>query len=718
MDFQQIQRLNQKIVDQSPPADQELDLVREALKGLGARHKPSELDEKTAAFLLTFKADPNDIKENHRGHAANLQRFYNLNEQDLIKKILPNNQYFFLCRVRAEKAITKNDVERIAFSYKLTQDEIEHLQEKRFVDWFDEKELRRLKDPSKAVGTYELKAWRERGLIDYLTPKEKKFIRSLDGSTPTSFSVKVKQILHDIDDNRLKAMQRLGFINLIHGEGATIKPIKVNQDLDAVKVRDHCVRYREKESLLPIREKMGANYDFHLAIKDQILVVKALREDELRLGEKERLAELRCFHRLEDIGLDIPTNAELFFLEKISGRRYHLTAFKKVAKDDFQISPERVDQLQKAGFFESRETVCRINWRDPLPDERTWLATRKVLQAHEADKVLGDLGIKRPHPSLDRILKQEIVAATFKPKVGDYEIYFKVLREDSLTQFEQRRVSHLRRSGIHPESQDFKLWVHSIPQSYSRMQKARREAFLNHYEKVYGVPYEALHWINTFKQVPHELLEKIGIKKEAIAQMISGIGSKNPNRLVFPLAKKHSINTEHGRIDYYSLTHEGIISGRKFLERKLPKSEIFHAPQRRQDLLYHDLQVGLCVFEVKKELEARGKKVVAIKNESKQFADSTTGKQNHDRTNIPSFMDAVMIIEDITEQDATGSQGSKGSSSRAIAVEYGNYTVGRMQEKIDKSSFDEAYIFAQPEYIQQYKQQIVTQKTIHYRVWR
>ena len=165
---------------------------------------------------------------------------------------------------------------------------------------------------------------------------------------------------------------------------------------------------------------------------------------------------------------------------------------------------------------------------------------------------------------------------------------------------------------------------------------------------------------------------------------------------------------QHGAepIVYYGLSHDGPISGRKFLERLgIAKSAIAERPQQRKDLLLHDLKVVDAVQIVREMKRTEGYIPRKILNESMQFSSAKTGLGNSERAGGPAFLDSQIVFaipEEIAQQMGRG-----GGSTETIGVEYGNYSLERMQKKLESGKFDHAYVFAKPEYVAIYQRNII-----------
>lgn len=317
-------------------------------------------------------------------------------------------------------------------------------------------------------------------------------------------------------------------------------------------------------------------------------------------------------------------------------------------------------------------------------------------------KILLELKIEEPNFLLKGLLKDNIHIHP-QQKIEDYSLFLKVHFKETLNQSESDRLIHLRENGIHPElSYSF---LADEPSSWN-MKAARKQAFIHHFKERYQINMQIIDFVNKFKQVTHEQLLKLGLSSGEIDRYVRGIEN---DKVPFggKILNRHTLHTPKGKILYYSIQHKGLVSGRSLLETRLPKELIAERPQQRQDLLFHDLKVVDCVLQMSKELEEKGYKILEVKNEASQYSDAKSGKSNNWRKDGPSFMDAVLIVEEPIDESLSLSGGSK-----SIAVEYGNYTNERMMSKIENSSFDQAFVFSNTTFQQKYSQLSITQNVV------
>ena len=466
---------------------------------------------------------------------------------------------------------------------------------------------------------------------------------------------------------------------------------------------DVSANYKESDALLALRSSQSLEHSVKQVVTDDYLLMhdELDSKKELSYANKVRGLELRLSGKKLDHS-HVLANNEKAFINSLLERRFTkdpTTDISSVIAKDFDIKPERAQQLIASGIINTQnksekskpsfKVISHYKEPEELSNARVWL--------NSSDKD----GLENPSKIALELVEGKANKFEIQPKLGDYNLYFKVIRAEQLSFSEKRRAELLAENGMDLNSKQAQKWVHEEPKSY-HMKGARKNAFLNHYQKTYGVSRQALDWTNRFKQLSSEQLKQyLNISPEDLRRYTKGIkGKKGDYTGKFPLLTEHREPTKHGIITYYTLAHEGPISGRAFMEKYYPKEKIAKSGQTRKELIPHDLKVVDCVWKVKGELEAKSKKILNIKNEATQYGDEKRGIVNEKRQHGPSFMDAVIMLD---EQVPIKSGGTR---SKVIAVEYGNYSVERMADKITNSRFDEAHIFASPHYIQQYVKHI------------
>ncbi len=538
------------------------------------------------------------------------------------------------------------------------------------------------------ISEKQLASLRKRGFIDYLDDNERQFCQAM-------LKISDKTELAAIAANLQIANPWYLKRRLTVTEDGLHKTINETVKIDSeAKFRFQArILYQEPLSLLNQRLnlKIDAKPDFN-AHDSWLYSQQSPSEQNLAYKDLERLIELKCCN-VQAAELPILANAELAFLEKISKRSLDFATLKKIGQDDFQVGTPQLDWLIKNNFITTKNDKFTSLWQEPLAllHARIWL-NMPAKESRWANQLLANLGIPEPSAELQLALNSKTKPVALDRKLGDYDLYFKLLRQEPLNTAEAKRLLLMRTNGVHPESPEFGNFVKEEPAS-DRLKGTRKRAYMQHYEKGYGVNQAVLHLTNKFKQISHDQLRQVGLSEDEIARYSQGI---NGHRLL----EKHVLPTPIGPIRYYSISHQGPISGRAFLLRDLHEKQISEKPQQRKDLVFHDLKVVDSVLAVIAERKNQGWRVKEIHNESKQYSLTKTGLKNEERKDGPSYMDAVVVFEEVQ------SQGSSGGKTETIAVEYGNYTVARMAAKLANCQFDHAFVFARKDFIKRYEKYI------------
>lgn len=471
----------------------------------------------------------------------------------------------------------------------------------------------------------------------------------------------------------------------------TTQGLLINKDVSA--------NYKESDALLTLRSSQNLDHSVEQVVTDDYLLMheELGSKNELSYANKVRKLELKLVDKKLDHS-HILANNEKAFINSLLERKFTkdpTADLGSVIAKDFDLKPERAQQLVASGILsienksEKNKPSFKVVTQYKEPEELS--NARICLNSSDKD------GLEPPSKTALNLIEGKANKFELQPKQIDYSLYFKVIRAEQLSFSEKRRAELLAENGMDLNSKQAQKWVHEEPKSY-QMKGARKNAFLNHYQKTYGVSRQALDWTNRFKQLSTEQLKNyLNVSPDDLRRYTQGIKGKNGDYTgKFPLLTEHREPTRNGIITYYTLAHEGPISGRAFMEKYYPKEKIAKSGQTRNELIPHDLKVVDCVWKVKCELERKNTKILNIKNEATQYGDEKRGIVNEKRQHGPSFMDAVIMVD---EQVPIKSGGTR---SKVIAIEYGNYSVERMEDKITNSHFDEAHIFASPQYIQQY----------------
>ncbi|MBY0517482.1 MAG: hypothetical protein K2P81_11265 [Bacteriovoracaceae bacterium] len=463
------------------------------------------------------------------------------------------------------------------------------------------------------------------------------------------------------------------------------------------------VYYRETSPILSFREKRPLDYYSYVSAKDASIYLRGQSGEHLSKRELDRYTEIVAAKDLTFLKY-VPSNTELAFLRKIHTRKIDTELAIKIGKNDFGLEKEAVYHLMLNQFISVSNGFGKNEWIEPksLYNARVWQSTFQRHSFEDAVKILSELKLEEPNFFIKELIKNNYPIYP-QQKTEDYGLFLKVHFKDSLNLSELNRLIHLRENGIHPELNY--SFLTEEPSSWN-MKSARKQAFIQHFKERYQINMQVIDFVNKFKQVTHDQLLKLGLSSGEIDRYVRGIEN---DKIPFggKILNRHTLHTPKGKILYYSIQHRGLVSGRSLLETRLPKELIAERPQQRQDLLFHDLKVVDCVLQVSAELKEKGLKILEIKNEASQYSDAKAGKMNNWRKDGPSFMDAILIVEELDSEALSLSGGTK-----SIAVEYGNYTNERMMSKIENSSFDQAFVFSNTTFQQKYAQLSITQNVV------
>lgn len=720
-----LENINRKIVkaEQTIEKDNvfEQKLTREIFKD---KHK-QKIRPQDKADLLALRLSP-QLEKELPAHRVDRLKTLDLTNDELLASVVPNRHYFFLSELREKKYTGESQVLELAQNYSVSKDELEHLRSEGFLDWKEKDDTREelirrgflsslrpeetlllssVKDreidvESLLAQNFDLTEQRInqlkiRGHVDILTKNEYQFLK--DGAkieTLSKYGLKIKNYYHL--KNRIEFEQnKPQIIKSIH--------LGVIVDLDDKLDPTVKVYYREKIPVLSFRENAELGYKVTPSYKDISIYLRGSSQEPLSKRELDRYYEILAMKDNSFVDF-VPSNTELAFLQKINGRKGDLELMLKIAQDDFSLPKDSVYHLLENNLISIKNGYINNEWIEPkiITDARTWQSTQKNHSFEVSIQLLAELKIQEPSPLIKGLI-QDNRPIIPQQKTEDYELFLKVHFKSNLNDFEMNRLNHLRSNGIHPELNTH--FIKEEPASWN-MKAARKQAFIHFFKERYGVKLDVIEFMNKFKQVTHEQLLKLGLSPGEIDRYVRGVPNEN-----IPFGGKiftrHTLNTPRGNILYYSIQHQGIVSGRSLLETKIPKEFIAQRPQQRQDLLFHDLKVVDCVLEVKKELESKGYKILEVKNEASQYADAKAGKANDWRKDGPSFMDSILLVEEPINESMSLSGGTK-----SIAVEYGNYTTERMISKIENSSFDQAFIFSNQTFQQKYSRLEISQNVV------
>ena len=764
-----LENINRKILKNEKTNHQDDTFEKKLVKELLKEKHDKKLRPQDKADLLVLRLSPDNEKlfsENRLKRLRELEHM--VSSEELLSSLIPNKHYFFLAGLREKKLTTEEGIINFAKPYNLNKDDVLELRKQGFLDYLDERrELSKdnlikrgfvssLTESQKTLlnslsGTEttldfhnpELVSLKAKGHLDILTENEQAFLR--DGakieniqrynlSSPDYYRLKeriefhVKGEVKFVDDFGLTIREKefitnylssgkkdgMGFSNdhaqkliqrIERYTGHEIKNIDYSVSIKLKDIYDSTAKifYRESSPVLSFRERYPLGYSLTTSAKDASIYLRGQSNEHLSKKELDRYTELLASKEFAFLKY-VPTNADLAFLRKIHGRKIDTELAIKIGKNDFDLEKEAVYHLMLNQLIAVSNGFGKNEWIEPksLSNARVWQSTFQRHSFEDAVKILSELKIEEPNFSIKELIKNNYYVYP-QQKAEDFSLFLKIHFKEPLNLSESNRLIHLRENGIHPELNY--SFLTDEPSSWN-MKAARKQAFIQHFKERYKINMQVIDFINKFKQVTHEQLLKLGLSSGEIDRYVRGIEN---DKLPFggKILNRHTLHTPKGKILYYSIQHKGLVSGRSLLQTRLPKELIAERPQQRQDLLFHDLKVVDCVLQVSEELKEKGLKILEIKNEASQYSDAKVGKTNNWRKDGPSFMDAILIIEESGNEALSLSGGTK-----SIAVEYGNYTNERMMSKIENSNFDQAFIFSNQTFQKKYSQLSITQNVV------
>lgn len=735
MNIESINRRILKIENNEKPVDQTLEnnLVKQALSA----GKTRQLSPQGKADILTMKITPNPEQYLSHDRIEHLKKLEQKISNDELLRIPSNKEYFFMSELRERKLYKEFDIISLSKNYNINKEELLTLKENHYLDWLSPEELEsKLKNSKESLI--------QRGFLSSLTHDEATFLKEIENKELTLESANLisSENFKDISSGRLKQIQFNKHLNILNSNefnflssGASpmnlqkfslskndyyrLKKritfneenkiveidLKVQVNLSDILFATAKVHYREHKPILELRPHLPLLYNIETKGTDTSIYLRGIAGEKISKRELERFYELKS-HQFSPHGNFVPNNTDLLFLKKIDGRKLDYELVQKIGINDFSLPKERIFFLIENEYISFKNGYSNNAWIEPkmINEARIWNNTHFNYEIEKAQHILTILKIHEPGLLYKNLLINQ-TPSEVKNKLEDYELFLRVNLKEPLGYTESQRLEMLRENGIHPELET--RFIHDEPNSWN-MKLARKKSFNDLFLKRYSVNTEALEFVNKFKQVTHQQLIKMGLTDAEIERYVRGIIN---DKIPFggKLLNVHSLATPAGGITYYSIQHHGLVSGRSLLEQKITKELIASKPQQRTDLLFHDLKVVDCVLEMKNELESKGYKIKEIKNESSQYSDSKSGIKNEWRKGGPSFMDAVLIVEE-PQNLALGISGG----TKTIAVEYGNYTNDRMISKIENSEFDQAIVFSSASFQQKYSKMEIT-KDISFR---
>lgn len=454
-----------------------------------------------------------------------------------------------------------------------------------------------------------------------------------------------------------------------------------NSSQRKVTVRDSFVINREFiESI-----KASQIKDMSLTVRDLNRIANLIKypKQELSRSDCISLCKLQTITNLESTLSNImPNLLEVDFLNRLNGRKYDESKIGDI------LDAERIDYERWAHFVESG--IVKIK-SDISTDKQTIiyrslenrsLSEIRVGVLSENNSIYDNLRLEE----FCKVIRSLQGDVEVKPRLSEFPVLYKIKNGISLNSYELQISKNVLIKGYYENSTRLK----EITSEYSKSFKIRgMQRYFNnlYFAKNNMINIGSLEYINTFKQVTKNQLIKAGLSEEEIHQYVTGI---RDGETLGKVLTERVLPSKNGEIRYYSLNIGKHIDGKSILKLKLSDKDISTHPQRRQDLLFHDLKVVDAVQDAVERLKERGFEIMEVKNESSQFSSDRKGIQNDERLNLPTIMDAVIVARD------------PNGEVRTFGVEYGNYSIDRMRKKLDGANFDEGFVYSNGTYKNRY----------------
>ena len=423
---------------------------------------------------------------------------------------------------------------------------------------------------------------------------------------------------------------------------------------------------------------------FHPSVEDG--VKKHFQKFRLDTIERKLLAEKE--------GID-----PLYWAKKLD--RPHL--WNELELDELGCPKARRDQLVKFGFLEKqvkwyvneeKRTVEKVNFYTLSRHGLTCGVNYLVDQGTPRAEIACLLNVKGRHGKVE-----------LRPK--DYEIALRLNRKMEVPPSMEKRLQFLRDQGLKPESSQFQIALETHFPYGRAIPKIERQLWA----QKEGIDLSVLQEINLHKQVTQQDLEVLGYK----AEMLSKMEKKGLIR-----SQVLDIEVEPGsfrKLTYFTLKCEGKWAGVEFVvDKGIPQKEIQRWPQKRLNLLKHDLYVPRATQLVKSELESTGYKILSIKNESMQYRDVMSRLSEQEKAKLiaqhgnlrkafqeMTFADVQFEVEDAKGQKLT------------VDVEYGIYASGRMEKKAKALKGNLVFVVGSKKAVAGYQKKIGARYGLSYR---
>ncbi|MBX9837910.1 MAG: hypothetical protein K2X69_06290 [Silvanigrellaceae bacterium] len=502
-----------------------------------------------------------------------------------------------------------------------------------------------------------------------------------------------------------------------------IKKNKINLDKNylvvtnegiGVYVQDNIALFKEPSNEILLRDKCEISIKNEINKKDFKVFLKNKMGEDLSFNEAVRLKELECTGFNFDFK-DIPSNQELIAFNQLLSRKLDKEKLIKYSSD-FQIDKDRIEFLIQNSIlkYSKEKEKYELNYEEPksLQNFRNYSAAKnKNVPFVFLQKIKVSENLLNNHEIKD-IMANKANIKSFKLKSTDFNLYYKIKNNESLTYFEHKRIKDFQLAGIMYEGKLMEKTLFDPELKGSRLIAERKKELLDNFLKENNFNREKINdillFINTFKQVSKDNL----IKNNALSE--DEINTLVKNKII----DQHS-SKKTGK--YYSIQHIGELSGRTFLEEVIDKKNIQKTIQNREDLIFHDLKVVDCFLKVKEEYENNGYFVKKIMNETSQYSENKRNVQNDMRKSEAPYMDCIVEFEKkltIQLDSENEIKSSSGSSSETItvAIEFGDYKLSTMSKKVESAKYDVAEVFSsQKNLVEKYINSIKISRQVRYR---
>lgn len=643
--------------------------------------------------------------------------------------------------------------ELVAFS-KFSPSLLNNLKRNEIIDVLSRNELEWLENGANAseLGNYNLTAFDEGRLKKRLTEVDK---WDIIGHDSRGLSLPEKNYLYDlkikndyenrfelgkdygISEARLKKLDALIKTRSLK-EIVIDKTLKLGAD-EVIPNNRIRVKYKELSPLLEERIKAPVGISSKREYTDLLISLKAEYQgvDVLKQHERDRYFEI--------VGNNIPVNTlilpnrnELNFFEHIRGRELKkFTHLYQIALKDFGINDQSIKYFIENNIISVRKTKNKkkkhvhrvsVRWSEfkELENARIEHATFRRLDDIESNSILKTIGLPQTDDRLFRLIanseasfekKNNItplpnVTFNITIKTEDIPLFFKIRRSETLSKYETKRLNYLRGNGVHPESMEVTNFLLGYDKKQEWKGLLKRER-VKHFLTKENIDPFVFDFVNTFRKVSRSQLNRLGLKDVAIDSYVNGINSEDPLNNGVTLLQQKWVETEQGRLEFFTISGGGKVTARSILRQRLDEKKIKNIQKFRGGLVHHDLEVVTSVQKVIDLYEKEGYIVTKINSEEVLMSDSKSGKDNNKRQTKETFMDAEIHF---VPRHLAYSKNLEEIKPLVVAVEYGNYTKARMEKKLNNCNYDKAYVFSNEAHYKSYTTKIASRSNVVYSV--